>query len=76
MPAKKKAKAKAKIKKLKRRFNLKDGGIPLNIIIKGLDLVIKSNDDPDEAERLKGVLEGVVTTLAGECGGNRWTVEV
>lgn len=73
--AKKKAPAK-KRKTLKRRFNLKTAGIPLKALIKGLDLVIKSKDDPDDAVALKGVLQPIVKQLKAECGALRWSVSV
>ena len=73
MPKKKK---KAKTKKMKRKFNLKDGGIPLKAIVKGLDAVIKSGDNTAKAIAVRKKVNDVVKTLSSICDLNRWTTDV
>ena len=68
-------KTKKKKTALKRKFNLKDGGRPLQAIVKGLDRVIKSGDNTAKAVRVKGQVQGVIKTLSAICDANRWTCD-
>ncbi len=74
MPAKK-AKSKKKRSALRRKFNLKDGGRPLQAIVTGLERVIKSGDNTAKAIRVKAQVEAVIKTLSGICDANRWTCD-
>ncbi len=77
-PKKRKAKTSGKKsgRTLRRRFNLKDGGRPLQAIDKGLGKVVKSGVNVEKAAKVQEQVQDVIKTLSSICDLNRWTVDV